>query len=211
MSTTAKSVLVVEDDAPVSEAICARLREHGYDVQAVATFAMARAAKNASRFDVAVLDVQLPDGNGLDLLPLPVPSLVLTVFDDEATWYRALVRGANGYLVKPEGIATIANAIGDLLAGGSPISPRIARWLLDDFRAAARMPPTADVESLTAREQAVVEYFATGATYAEIARAMGITINTVRTHVRSIYEKLHVASKTEAVLKVMPHAYRLSR
>ena len=211
MTTSAKNVLVIEDDATVADGIGVRLRDHGYEVEVASTLARARTALRTSRIDAAVLDVQLPDGNGLDLLPLPVPALVLTVFDDEPTWYRALVRGANGYLVKPEGIATVERAVAELIAGGSPISPRIARWLVEDFRAASHELPSANAEGLTVREQAVIEQFATGATYAEIARTLGITVNTVRTHVKNIYEKLHVASKTEAVLKVMPHAYRFSR
>lgn len=211
MTRIAKNVLVVEDDATVADAIASRLRDDGYQVEIAANLASARSAAVAGRVDAVVLDIQLPDGIGLDLLPLSVPSLVLTVFDDEQTWYRALLRGANGYLVKPEGIANIGRSVGELLAGGSPISPRIARWLLEDFRSATHAAPSPDVGALTSREQAVVEYFATGATYAEIARALGITVNTVRTHVRNIYDKLHVASKTEAVLKAMPHAYRFSR
>lgn len=211
MTRIAKNVLVVEDDATVADAIASRLRDDGYQVEIAANLASARSAAVAGRVDAVVLDIQLPDGIGLDLLPLSVPSLVLTVFDDEQTWYRALVRGANGYLVKPEGIANIGQSVGELIAGGSPVSPRIARWLLEDFRAATHATPPTAAEALTVREQAVIEHFATGATYAEIARALGITVNTVRTHVRNIYDKLHVASKTEAVLKAMPHAYRLSR
>lgn len=211
MTPTPKNVLVIEDDATIAAEIATRLRDHGYRVEVAHTCASARSATNAAQFDAAVLDIQLPDGSGLELLPLPMPSLVLTVLDDERTSYRALVRGANGYLVKPESIATIGPSIDELIDGGSPISPRIARWLLEDFRAAARAQLPPRTETLTAREQAVIEQFAIGATYAEIGRALGITANTVRTHVRKIYEKLHVASKTEAVLKAMPHAQRHSR
>lgn len=210
MTSIAKNVLVIEDDATIAAEIAARLRDHGHRVDVAHTLAAARSAVNGVRFDAAVLDVQLPDGSGLELLPLPMPSLVLTVLDDERTSYRALARGANGYLVKPEAIATVAHSIDELIAGGSPISPRIARWLLEDFRAATLAMPSPGAEALTVREQDIIEHFATGATYAEIGRALGITANTVRTHVRNIYEKLHVASKTEAVLKAMPHA-RFSR
>jgi DNA-binding NarL/FixJ family response regulator len=135
---------------------------------------------------------------------------VLTVLDDERTAYRALSLGASGYLVKPDGVPSIAGAVDHLIAGGSPISPRIARWLLDDLRARDGLPcPPEDVDALTPREVEVVELFAAGATYAEVGRALGITVNTVRQYVRQLYDKLHVCSKTEAVLKVMPHAGRL--
>lgn len=210
-----KTVLVIEDDGIFAVEIAANLREHGYGAEVAGTLAMARAAMQARQFDAAVVDLQLPDGNGLVLLPLPMPSLVLTVLDDEQTAYRALVRGTNGYLVKPQGIASIGRSIDDLIAGGSPMSPRIARWLLEDFRASVGVEAQAQAEPnaavLTRREREIVEHFAFGSTYAEIARALGITVNTVRTHVKSIYEKLHVASKTEAVLKAMPNAFHLSR
>lgn len=210
MTSIPKNVLVVEDDATIAAEIAEKLRDHGHRVKVAHTLAVARSAAQGARFDAAVLDLQLPDGSGLELLPLPMPSLVLTILDDEQASYRALARGANGYLVKPEGIATIAQSIDELIAGGAPISPRIARWLLEDFRAATRVMPLPSAAALTMREQDIVEHFATGATYAEIARALGITANTVRTHVRNIYDKLNVASKTEAVLKTMPHA-RYSR
>lgn len=201
-----KTVLVIEDDATFAAEITSRLRAHGYEVEIAGTLARAREATRGRGFDAAVVDVQLPDGCGLDLLPLPMPALVLTILGDEQTSYRALVRGANGYLVKPEGIATLGRSIDELLDGGAPMSPRIARWLLEDFRVSADLAPPPDEPALTRREREVVEYFATGATYAEIARALGITVNTVRTHVKNIYTKLHVASKTEAVLKAMPNA-----
>src|SRR5690606_11250956 len=92
MTTIAKNVLVVEDDATIAAAIAARLRDDGYRTEIAGTLARAREAARPGSIDAVVLDIQLPDGIGLDLLPLPIPSLVLTVFDDEQTWYRALLR-----------------------------------------------------------------------------------------------------------------------
>jgi DNA-binding NarL/FixJ family response regulator len=197
------SVLLIEDDPLVCAAARAVLvRDDAHRLVVCHTLSDARRTLISQPVSVAIVDLSLPDGAGLSLLPLlreqRVLPLVLTARADERTAYEAIVAGAVGYLVKPDGVAALPQAIADALAGGSPVSPKIARWLIDDVR--SRRAPV-EPEPLTDREREVLELFAAGATYAEVASALHIGVNTVRTHVRHVYEKLQVSTKTEAVLR----------
>ncbi len=133
---------------------------------------------------------------GLD--PAPIP-LVLTTFDDSNLLFDALKAGACGYLLKTASPAEVAEAIHQVRAGGSPMSLRIARKVVNHFRRQAK-PATPGV--LSVREQEVVDQLATGARYKEIASSLGVSIETVRSHIKNIYGKLHVNSRTEAVNKL---------
>lgn len=162
---------------------------------------------------MGVFDLELRDGSALPLIPIAVARgmsvLVLTIWDDDVRVYQALAAGAGGYLLKGDASAgRVAEAIGVLVDGGAPISPTIARRLLDDFRLRApKAPaPTPDVALLTDREREIIELFAKGATYDEVASLLTLSVNTVRHHVRSMYRKLHVCSKTEAVTLAFPRA-----
>ncbi len=206
-------VLVLEDDPLVRDAVCAALAGASPPWVTLTAGSLAEAQQilrdEAHPLGAAVVDLGLPDGSALALLPqlasAGVVTLVLSARADERSAYDALALGARGYLHKPEGVAECARALRDALDGGAPISPRIARWLVDDLRARAA-PSVATTKAperaaLTAREREVLEQFSSGATYAQVAHALGIAVNTVRTHVRSAYEKLQVTTKTEAVLK----------
>lgn len=199
-------VLLVEDDALVVDAIREALAQapDTWKMHACVTLAAGRAALANRRFGVALVDLCLPDGSGLSLLPplraAGVVVVVLSALADERTVYAALGLGAAGYLHKPEGIAAIADALRDALEGDAPMSPKIARWLVRDLQARASPDLATDAE-LTPREREVLEHFASGASYAEVASALGIGVNTVRSHVRHVYEKLGVSTKTEAVIR----------
>jgi len=202
-------VLVIEDDPIVREEIAARIGDNPRFATGIEarTLAEARQALERQRPAAAIVDLQLPDGNAIDLIPqmraAGIPVLVLTVSADDAHVYRALAAGAGGYLVKADALSTIDGALAALLDGGAPISPCIARWLMEDFRARQKAPPTDEVgPSLTPREWELVDMFSNGATYSEVARALAVSVNTVRQHVRNLYEKLHVCSKAEAVVRV---------
>jgi DNA-binding NarL/FixJ family response regulator len=179
-----------------------------------------RAAIEAGTAAIGVFDLQLSDGSSIPLIRLAVERqmaiLVLTVWDDDENVYQALAAGASGYLLKGDAAARVAESLTVLLDGGAPISPTIARRLLDDFRtrgasapAASSAPSSAldspDAPDLTGREREIIELFAKGATYDEVARMLSMSVNTVRHHVRAMYRKLHVCSKAEAVTM----AYRL--
>src|SRR5690606_10597620 len=114
--------------------------------------------------------------------------------------FDALKAGASGYLLKRAPAEEIIAAIVQVHAGGSPMSPQIARQVVGYFH---RQPPRSDLEALSEREREVLHLLAEGSMYKEIAHQLSISVDTVRTHVRKIYDKMHVHSRTEAVLKYL--------
>jgi DNA-binding NarL/FixJ family response regulator len=123
-----------------------------------------------------------------------------TVFDDDQRVFNSLAAGANGYLLKTATPAQLYDAILDINTGGSPMSPGIARRVLDTFRQKEPSAPKAD---LTAREKEILQMLTKGYTYKRISAECNITIDTTRTHIKNIYTKLHVNCGTEAVAKAM--------
>lgn len=216
-----EAVAVIEDDPFVRKGIVAQIRsDPAFEVVAeAADVASARAAIESGKATIGVFDLQLRDGTTHALIPLAVERgmsvLVLTVWDDDDSVYQALAAGAGGYILKGDASAgRVSEALKVLKEGGAPISPMIARRLLDDLRlrppraaVPAQQPQQpADLSSLTDREREIIELFAKGSTYDEVAAMLAMSVNTVRHHVRSMYRKLHVCSKAEAVTV----AYRLT-
>jgi DNA-binding NarL/FixJ family response regulator len=205
-----RRVLVVEDHRIMRERLERIVAAHPALelAAAVGTCAEARAALAEQRIDVALVDLGLPDGDGVGLIrdirrvPAAPEVLVISVFGDEEHVVTALEAGATGYLLKDASPHDVGAAIVDLLAGGSPISPAIARHLLQRFRGArapaGERPPMLPPD-LTARELEVLEVLAKGFTYEEAAGILGITFNTVASHVKHIYGKLAVGTRGEAV------------
>ncbi len=204
------AVALVEDDAGVRERICRVIRaEPTLELQ----FAAATGAELMQRFaavpvQVLLVDLGLPDRPGLELIAeccrmQPACAvMVLTLFGDEAHMLKAFEAGARGYLLKDGTEQDLAAHVLNLHAGGSPMSPIIARQLLLRWRAAQPTPaPRRDdaSERLSPRESEVLDLIARGFTYAEIGGLLGVSLTTVHTHVRNIYAKLGVHSKTEAV------------
>lgn len=160
--------------------------------------------------DLYLLDLGLPDGSGLDVVPTirtrsKARVLVVTTFGDRETVVRALQAGADGYLLKDSEAGVILAGIEATLAGGAPISPAAAVYLLDVFRVSAddRVGVVPDQPSLTPRELELLKLFATGASYKEAARALEISPLTVGNYVKSIYRKLAVNSRGEAVYEAI--------
>ncbi len=160
--------------------------------------------------DVLITDIGLPDGNGLELiraigeLDFSTLPMVITVFGDEKTVTAALEAGALAYLLKDGTADYMVRSTLELLEGGSPISPPIARYLLRRLREPqkpAPPKPAADAPHLSKRETEVLEYLMKGFTYAETAGYLAVTPHTVATHVRRIYRKLAVRSRAEAVFE----------
>jgi DNA-binding NarL/FixJ family response regulator len=167
---------------------------------------------------VLLVDLGLPDLSGLELIRRCVrlqPAcavLVITMFGDEATMLQAFEAGARGYLLKDGTESDLANHVLSLHAGGSPMTPIIARQLLLRWQADASPKPPAAVQPkgpqpdpLSPRESQVLDLVARGFTYPEIATRMSVSITTVQTHVRNIYGKLGVHNKTEAVYEARQH------
>ena len=165
------------------------------------TVAEALAAFTKSTPDLVLVDMQLPDGSGLDLIRAAhargTASLMLTVLADRTSVLGAFEEGAHGYLLKDAEPAAICDAIAAALAGQNPISPDVARHLLQLVCKASPNPH--DAQALTEREQTVLNMIARGLTYAEVADAATISVHTVGDHIKAIYRKLGVNSKSEAV------------
>jgi DNA-binding NarL/FixJ family response regulator len=206
-----QDILLVEDDA----ATCARLRHllsGRTDVRIAATCTTVREAiewLNGHSPDVVLVDLGLPDGSGLDVIRHATARcpgcdvLVITVFGDAAHVVAAIEAGATGYLLKDSSLDHIDEHLRYLRLGGSPLSPRVARLLI---RRRAPAPSAQEHDrhgrsgpALSERELEVLTGIAKGFSYTEVSEALSISTNTVRTHVRRIYEKLAVNSGSEAV------------
>ncbi len=156
--------------------------------------------------DVVLMDINLPGMSGIECvrsLKAALPSvqiIMLTVYDEVGQLFNSLVAGACGYLVKRTPSDKLLEAITEARLGGAPMTRKIARKVVQYFHqlGAARM----EANSLSKREQETLALLAEGFRYKEIADKMGISFNTVREYVHNIYQKLHVTSRTEAVLKL---------
>jgi DNA-binding NarL/FixJ family response regulator len=157
--------------------------------------------------DVVLMDINLPGINGIECilklkeLDLPMQFIMLTVFEDSEDIFKSLAAGASGYLLKQTTPVKLLEAIQDVYKGGSPMSGEIARKVVQSFQHPATDTGTA--ESLTKREEEILAYLAKGYLYKEIAGLLFISVETVRTHIRNIYEKLQVRTRTEAILKYL--------
>ncbi|MFH4965501.1 response regulator transcription factor [Gaetbulibacter sp. M235] len=155
--------------------------------------------------DVLLMDIDMPGVNGIEGLKKvreinqEVKILMLTVFDDNKNVFEALKNGANGYLLKKTPPAKLLEYIGDVASGGAPMTSSIATQVLKMF---SELPQQSNNEyNLSEREKQVLQFLVNGYSYKMIANDMFIAIDTVRSHIKKIYEKLHVNSKSEAVAK----------
>jgi DNA-binding NarL/FixJ family response regulator len=160
--------------------------------------------------DVVLMDIQLPNMSGVECVAqlkelLPATQVIMvTVYEDPDRIFRALRAGASGYLLKRATPEQVLNAIRDVLQGGAPMSGEIARKVIAHFQNQA--VATAEVEKLSAREREVLELVVHGFSNKEIADRLSVTVEAIRWHLKHIYHKLHVHSRTEAALKFRPRA-----
>jgi DNA-binding NarL/FixJ family response regulator len=203
--------MIVEDDAVMRQRLARAIKAHPKLrlVHAVGTCGEARAVLRDGAPDVLLIDIGLPDGDGIDIIrevtarEQRVDVMVVTVFGDEKHVLAALKAGATGYVLKDSSLQDIGNAVMDLVNGGSPISPPIARYLLKRFRRTDRSEPTAGAAVLTERELEVLNFIAKGFSYREIADLMAISPQTMPGYIKSIYRKLAVHSRSEAVFEAV--------
>jgi|SRR5665213_394051 len=156
--------------------------------------------------DVVLMDINLPQMSGIDCaikLKAMRPELqiiMLTVYVDTEQIFKSLQAGASGYLLKQASPMEILEGIKDVRRGGAPMSYMIARKVIQHFQ---RKPPATETETLTKREHEILEHLSKGCQHKQIADTLSISIFTVRAHIRNIYDKLHVGSRAEAVMKFM--------
>ncbi len=202
------SVLIYEDNPLLRESV-------GTMIQSNLTFKLHAAFENVLNVeaevksykpDLILMDIDMPGMSGIEAVQkirkfnTQVPIIMLTVFDDNSHVFEALQSGASGYLLKKHISTKLFDSIQDVLDGGAPMSPSIARMVL----ASMQLKPTVENPyQLTAREKEILTSLSKGNSYKLIASEFGISIDTVRTHIKKIYEKLHVHSQTEAVSKAI--------
>jgi len=203
-------VAIVEDDPEIRHLLHRALVD-APSLDVVKVFGSAEdflAALPKLAVDVVLMDINLPGKNGIECVreakPLAPQTqfLMLTVFENPAYIFQALCAGATGYLVKNSDPDSIIEAVREIHAGGSPMSLAIARMVVNSLQTDVQQ--RINDEKLTDREKQVLDLLAQGLLYKEIAHKTGISTETVRKHVRHIYEKLQVRSRMEAVRKVYP-------
>jgi DNA-binding NarL/FixJ family response regulator len=217
LAITAKRLLVVEDNPETRRWICTTLKSTFSDVEVTAAGTLREAeallfgaATVRRTFDVALLDIVLPDGSGIDLirrinagLPDTTP-VVITIYDDDATLFEALAAGAMGYILKGVKTASLIEQLRRIDSDEPPISPQIARRMLSFFKAAVpaqRADLVMPEANLTNREVEVLRLLGKGLTATEISGILGMSQNTCATHIKAIYRKLNVSSRAEAAIE----------
>jgi DNA-binding NarL/FixJ family response regulator len=203
------AVLLVEDDAPTSGRLRDALTDGGFSVTTAATLSEARGALKANRPRVLLTDLQLPDGNGVELIRETrrahpdTEIMVISILGDEQSVISAIMVGATGYLLKDAFPNDIAATVRDLGAGHSPISASIARFIVRRTQSASPAVPALSTARLTPREIDILWGIAKGFSYAEIAEHLGLSRQTVPGHIKSIYRKLEVNTRGEAVFEAL--------
>jgi DNA-binding NarL/FixJ family response regulator len=207
------TVSIVDDDAKLRQSI-ATFVNGAPGFKCISHYGSAEAALKglpADKSDVVLMDINMGEMSGIECVEKlkeqspDMQILMLTVYEDTEKIFRALAAGANGYLLKRSSPTKLLAAIREVHAGGSPMTSSIARKVVASFQ---KQKPAADAGgeragSLSPREQAVLDGLAKGWTYKQLASELDISIDTIRTYIRRIYEKLHVQSRTEAVAKYL--------
>lgn len=202
-------IAVVEDDKTVREGLQMLLNgSPGFScVAAYGNGEDAVAGLPAAKPDVVLMDINLPGISGIGCIlalkeqKVPMQFIMLTVFEDADDIFHSLSAGATGYLLKQTPPVKLLEAIQDVYRGGSPMSGEIARKVVQSFQ--HHLPNYASANSLTKREDEILSYLVKGYFYKEIAGLLFISVETVRTHIRNIYEKLQVRTRSEAILKYL--------
>ncbi len=199
-------VAIVEDNEKIREGLAALIGgSEGF--QCTAAYETAEETLRhlpAYNPDVVLMDIQLPKMSGIECVARlkehdnHMQVMMLTVYEDDDKVFRSIVAGATGYILKRTPPAELLEAIRDVYEGGSPMSDQIARKVVKAFQEMGKS--SKETENLSEREMEILSYLAKGYQDKEIADHFFLSIKTIRTHLRNIYQKLHVRSRTEAVL-----------
>lgn len=203
-------IIIIEDDEKIRNYLAALIAGSGeFDLQA--GFASAEEAmlyfesEMGDKIELVLTDIQLPGKSGIDFIawlkPLrpDIQLMVLSAYDDADKVFKALKAGATGYILKNTEAAKLIGALHDLRKGGSPMSNEIARKVVNAFQREIDYKDAK--ENLSDREREVLHWLSKGFSYKEIAEKLFISVETVRTHIRNIYEKLQAGNKQEALRK----------
>jgi DNA-binding NarL/FixJ family response regulator len=204
-----KSVVIVEDDLRLREQLVTVLKRAA-DIECL--YAVSSAEDALQRIpkqppDVVLMDIKLPGMSGIECvaeLKKNLPDLdiiMLTIYQNDENIFQALKAGASGYLLKSSESKKLYDAIRNVYAGGAPFSNHIARKVVEYFRSRDKEQPAANDKKLSPRESEVLELMATGYRYKEIADKLGISMETVRYHVKNICIKMQVRDRIHAVAK----------
>jgi DNA-binding NarL/FixJ family response regulator len=201
-------VAIVDDDKDMRTSLASLIRKTP-SLQLSGNYANAEIAlEEISRQtpDVVLMDINMPGMSGIECvrqLKVIIPAvqvLMLTVYEDSDSLFNSLKAGASGYLLKRTNSTQLLEAVRDVHAGGSPMSPQLARRVVQFF---SKPQGETSATHLSPGEREFLQLLAKGYVYKEIAEHMGISTDTVRYYVRTVYEKLHVHSRTEAVVKFL--------
>lgn len=201
-------VLLVEDHPAFRESLAALIDGTAGFACCGACSSMEQALSHSPSAapDLALVDIDLPEMSGIDGIGRlrerwpSIYSLMLTVHDDDQRILKALCAGANGYLLKGTASTRLLECLNEAAGGGAPMSPEVARRVIEVFR---RRPPQQPDYDLTPHEMRILKLLVSGENYKTAAAIMGVTTHAISFHVRRIYEKLHVHSRTEAVAKAL--------
>ena len=202
-----KTVAVVEDNPRLRKQLL-EILENIKDIECVGAFGSAEEALEAIpgvKPDVVLMDIKLPRMSGIQCVAqlkkiLPALQVIMvTVYEDSESIFRALKAGASGYLVKSGPPEQLIEAIRDVFSGGAPMSSHIARKVVQHFHLLG--PAAEESNNLSPREQQVLSLLASGYRYKEIGARLNIGVETVRTYIKAICQKMHVRSRIEAVAK----------
>ena len=204
---TIQSIAIIEDHERIRQFLAENIRLH-IDVKRLEEFADGESAMeqlSSNPVEIGLFDIQLPGMTGIECMQKlkalhpRMQMMVLTVYDNADTIFDALKAGASSYILKSTAPEKIIEAIEELYTGGSPISSQIARKVIEAFQVKEKV--NTHFQDLSRREQEILEQLSRGYRYKEIADKLHVSTETVRTHIRHIYEKLQVNSRLEALKK----------